>query len=96
MRDGGVLNHIMKKCGFNGFGIEPQFARHNLGHSQRVNDIRFAALPALSGMGHIGERERVVDAVQTCGRVITAYGRFQLLILLLNGHEKSPPEYSMP
>ena len=88
----GVLNDVVKQGGLNGFRVQLQFLRHNLGHCQRMDDIGLAALALLTLVALVGVFKCGADMPQVGGGVISPDGFFQQLILFLNSHAVTPPE----
>ena len=90
MGSGGVLDDVVEQCCLNGLTVQFQFLRHDLGHGQRVDDIGLAAFALLPLVGLLRKLERRPDMGKIRRRIIAADGFFQMFILFLNGHARSP------
>jgi hypothetical protein len=83
---GGILNAVVHQGGLNGLGVQLQLLRHNLRHSQRMNDIGLAALALLTLMVLLRVSKGTLNPVKVGTGVIGADGVLQNIVLFLNGH----------
>ena len=75
---GGVLNDIVEQGGLNGLRVQMQFLRHDLGHSQRMGDIRLAAFAALVAVLLFGKFIGGTDVGKVCAGIVVPDGVLQL------------------
>ena len=90
MGSGSVLNDIVEQSGHNGLGVQLQLLCHDLSHRQGVDDIGLAAFSLLPLMGFLGKFEGGVNLVEVRGGIVASDGLYQIFILFLNGHQRSP------
>ena len=87
---GGVFNDVVEEGGLNGLAVQLQLLRHDLGHCQGMDDIGLAALALLPGVAPVGIFKGGADVGKVRRGVVSPDGLFQVLVLLLYGHGRSP------
>ena len=90
MGGGGIFDDIVEQGGLNGLAVQLELLSHDLRHRQGVDDIGLAAFALLPLVGLLCKLERRPDMGKIRRRIIAADGFFQMFILFLNGHARSP------